>query len=56
MAKNDLALMLDSSAAKEKEELYRAALDGRCKVHGEESEEAGETLHNYGWFLPTRGG
>lgn len=49
LSKNDLALMLDETF--EKETLFRDALDGRFLVHGEESEEVGETLHNYSCFL-----
>lgn len=51
LAQNDLALMLPREATEEKEQLYQAALEGRRRVHGEISEEAGETLHNYGCFL-----
>ena len=51
LAKNDLALMLDFSAEEEQEILYKEALEGRCRVLGEESEAAAETRHNYGCFL-----
>jgi hypothetical protein len=49
LAKNDLALMLPYCA--EKEKLYQEALEGRIKVHTEESEETAETLHNYALYL-----
>jgi hypothetical protein len=55
LAKNDLALMLDSSADEEKENLYKEALDGRQRICGEESEDVAETLFNYGDFLYSRG-
>jgi hypothetical protein len=55
LAKNDLALMLDSSANEEKENLYKEALDGRQRIFGEESEAVAETLFNYGDFLCSRG-
>lgn len=48
VAMNDLALMVDTD---DRESLFREALAGRIRVHGDESIDAAETRHNLGNHL-----